>query len=420
MSIVRLAVLGVLLAAATARADQWVTPTPKTLTSPNQKLQAVITPAKDGSSGATAAIGDKGRPATTTFKLATAWMPVDCVLFDDGTLLAFDHWHKLGFGKVAILYERDGKIRWEKSLVDLVGQQFLEAADHSTSSIWWRKTPLEWKLSKDGKTGTITLFDEDHLQLTLADGGTLRVAVSNLPDDPRRMLNRARAMARRAGEEPAAIVLLERVFAKDPEMHEALTLYVDLLQRTKDHARAVATLERVAARWKTKDGTNVANVYVIWATSLTALGRKSDAERVLRLAVTAAPAYSNPTIALAKLLVDHNKPKDADIVLDDFAARLLKGSYLDSYALADIAGFYRTRKELPKALALYLKGYKKDQVANQHLYESLAQLYEEMGNRAEAIRINEQLLAYFTKQGSAYDYYAKRVRGELARLKTVP
>ena len=69
------------------------------------------------------------------------------------------------------------------------------------------------------------------------------------------------------------------------------------------------------------------------------------------------------------------------------------------------------------ALALYLKGYKKDQVTNQFLNTSLAQLHEEMGNVAEAIRIHEQLLAHFQKLGSAFDTYAQSTRDELARLR---
>lgn len=70
-----------------------------------------------------------------------------------------------------------------------------------------------------------------------------------------------------------------------------------------------------------------------------------------------------------------------------------------------------------KALAIYLKGDKKDEVTNQFLYASLAQLYEEMGNEAEAIRVNEQLLAYFQKMGSAFDMYAQRTRDDLTRLR---
>lgn len=128
--------------ATTVQADQWVTPTARTLASPNHKLQAVITPASDGKSGATVAIGPTQGTAKT-FKLADDWMPVDAVLFNDGSLLTLDHWHQLGFGNVATLYTRDGKVRWTKMLADLIGKRLAEKAPHSVSSIWWRKMPLE-------------------------------------------------------------------------------------------------------------------------------------------------------------------------------------------------------------------------------------------------------------------------------------
>jgi hypothetical protein len=412
----RLAVLGLTLLVSSARADQWVTPTARTVTSPNQKLTAVITPAADGKSGATVTIGEKSRPGKP-FTLATRWMPVDAVLFDDGSLLALDHWHQLGYGKVAILYERGGAIRWSKTLVDLVGQVVADSADHSVSSIWWRKMPLEWSLAKDGKSGLITLFDENQLQLVLSDGSTKPVAVAAIPDDPARLLNRARALAHQPGQEAAAMAALDRALAKDPDLLEAVSLYVDTLQRTKDHARAVALLERLSPQWKTKDGYNLANVYVAWAASLTALSRKADAERVLRLAVTAAPGYTNPAVALATLLIDQGRRKDADKVLDDFVGRLLKASYLDLYSLAAAADFSKQRGDHKRALAHYLKGYKKDQVTNQFLYASLAALYEEMGNDGEAIRIHEQLLDYFATMGSAFDSYAQSTWTELTRIR---
>jgi tetratricopeptide (TPR) repeat protein len=414
----RLAVLGLTLLASTARADQWVTPTARTVTSPNQKLRAVITPAADGKSGASAKLGEQGQLAKT-FKLATRWMPVDVVLLDDGSLLALDHWHQLGYGKVATLYERDGAIRWSKTLVELVGQAVAASADRSVSSIWWRKTPLEWSLAKDGKSGLVTLFDENQLQLVLSDGSAkiVAVAAAAIPDDPARLLNRARALAEQPGQQAAAIATLDRALAKDPDHLEAVSLYVQILQRTNDHARAVALLDRLSPQWKTKDGYNVANVYVAWAASLTALSRKADAERVLGLAVAAAPEYTNPAVALATLLIDQGRRKDADKVLDDFVGRLLKASYLDSYSLAAVADFYKQRGDRAKALAHYLKGYKKDQVTNQHLYASLAALHEEMGDDAAAIRIHEQLLAYYVKQGPSFDEYARSTRAELARLR---
>src|SRR5688572_700682 len=303
------------LVASVAHADQWVSPTVQTVKSPNGKVTATITPSKDGKSAATAMIGK------TKITLNAPWMPVDTVVFDDGTLLTFDDWHSLGHGNVATFYERTGKVRWKKTLVQLLGKH-AEGAQQSVSSIWWRSTPIEWKLATDGKSGTVTLFDEHHVRIELKDGASTIVPVDNLPDVPQRLVNRARALANRDGQEAAAAALLERVIAKEPTNFEALGLYVDLLQRSNDHARVIATLERVSPKWATQDGHSVANVSIAWAKSLQALAKTSEAERVLRLAVTSAPTYPNPAIALATLLVDQKRPKEADRVLEDFVARL--------------------------------------------------------------------------------------------------
>ena len=107
--ILRLAVLGLFLLGATARADEWKTPTQVTLVSPDQHTRAVISPGVSGGDPPRADITAKKR---TSFTLATPWMPVDAVLFDDGTLLTLDSWHELGHGTVATVYERDGKVRW--------------------------------------------------------------------------------------------------------------------------------------------------------------------------------------------------------------------------------------------------------------------------------------------------------------------
>jgi tetratricopeptide (TPR) repeat protein len=341
-------------------------------------------------------------------------MPVDVVLFDDGSLLAFDHWHQLGYGKVATFYEADGKVRWTKTLAELLGQAFVDRAQHSVSSIWWRKVPLEWQADADGKGGTVTLADENHLHVVLRDGGAKLVAVENLPDDPPRLLNRARAL----GDTPAALALLERAIAKDPDQLQAIGLYVEILQRGGQHAKVVAALDRFSKQWKPATaGYDLANIDDAWAVSLEKLGRTADAERVLRQGIAAVPAYTNPRIALARLLADHKRKSEADAVLDDFVAELLEAASLDTYALADVAQFYTTRGETTKAIAHYLKAYKKDQVTNQFLYAALAQAYEQLGNDAEAIRIDEQLLAYFEKMGSAFAIYVTSTKSEIARLR---
>ena len=398
-----------------AHADEWITPTARTLTSPNGKLAATIAPAADENASATAAIAGK------TFALANHWMPVDTFLFDDGSLLALDNWHSLGYDKVATLYDRSGKQRWSKTLAELLGQAFVDRAPHSVSSIWWRKTPVEATVAKDGKSILVTLFDENQLQLTLADGTATLVQVANLPDDPQRLYNRARALVD-AGNDVAALPLLERAMTKDPDFLEPLLVFAEVQQRANDHQRVADVVDQAAARWTlpAKDPYGVANVCNAWATSLIALGRVGDAERALRLAIRATPSYPNPPIALATLLVQQHRAHDADVVLDDFIARLVKAPNLDTYAVAEVGKFYKNQGELAKALAHYLRAYKPDEVTNQFLYADLAALYEQMGNTASAIKVTEQLIAHFDKLGSAFDRDAAEARTELARLRAKP
>lgn len=407
--------IAALLLTSFAAADEWVTPTPRTLTSPDGKRSAVITPASK-KAGATVEML-AGKTKKRTFELKT--VPVDAVLFDDGSLLVLDHWHQLGFGNVATLYTADGKPRWTKTLEQLIGKSLVERAQHSVSSIWWRKVPLEWTLDADRKSGTITLFDENQVRLTLADGSASLVSVGNLPADAERLLNRARVLAREGGRRDEAIALLDRVIALDPARLEAVRIEAELFANANEHARVIALLDRVSPGWKTTDNSEVANLCIIWAKSLRTLDRHPEAEKKLRLGIAAAPAYPNPTIELATMLADQKRTKDADVVLDEFVARLFKAPYLDTYALTTVAEYYE-RVDPKKALAVYLKAYKKDEVTNQFLYAQLAALHEKLGNTAEAIRIHEQLLAYFQKMGSAFDSYTKSTRETLARLRAKP
>lgn len=402
--------------AGTTHADQWATPSKVTLTSPNHKWSAEITPSKNPKLGAQATLGPVGGPMKT-ITLQDTWMPVDSVLLDDGTLLTLDHWHQLGFGKVALLYERDGTVRWSKTLLELVGPQVVDLADHSVSSIWWRKTPLEWSLAKDGKSGFVTLFDENQLQLSFKDGSTSIVAVTQLPDDPLRQLNRARALAKQDGQASAALSLLDQMLAKHPENYEAAALYLDVAQRVNDHPLAIAMLDKISPNWKSSatSGYRFANVAVAWSVSLIAVARVADAERVLKQAALAAPTYTNPVLALGKLLYDTKRQADADRALDAFLAKALTASYVDTYAISTIGDFYKQRKNFKKALATYLAGYKPTEITNQFLYLNLAQTYEALGKVEDAIKIHEQLLAYF--RTNKLDSYLTQTEAELARLR---
>ena len=403
-------IAGLFLLATFAHADDWVSPTPRTLTSADGTRTAVITPSKGG-----ARVEIRGGEKPVAFDMK--FVPVDAVVFDDGRLLVLDQWHQLGMDKVATLLGSDGKAKWTKTLVQLIGKGTVERARHSVSSIWWRKVPLEWDLAQDGKTGTITLFDENKLRLTIANGSTELVAVPDLPADAERLLNRARFLSEEPARHTEAIALLDRVIAMNPEQLEAIGIQVDLFQAAGDHAKVIALLDRVSPKWKAKT-TDVANVCIQWAKSLTALGRLPEAEQKLRLGIDAAPTYSNPAVELSRLLLKNKRVKEADTVLDELVARLLAASYLDTFTLAQVAEYYeRERGESQKALAIYLKGYKKTEVTNQFLYAELAELHDKLGNTAQAIAVQEQLLAHFTKMGSAFDDYAKRTREALARLR---
>lgn len=405
-----------LLLVGTARADQWVSPTTKTLVSPNNKWSAVIVPSRDPKVGVQATMGPRGG-AQVTITLKDQWMPVDAILLDDGTLLTLDHWHKLGFGDVAILYERDGTVRWSKTLVQLIGQQLIDASDRSVSSIWWRKVPIEWALSKDGKSGRVTLFDENQLELSFKDGSTSIVMVSNLADDPLRQLNRARSLARQDGQQSAALTLLDKMLTKDPENYEAASLYLDVAHRVNDHPLAIAMLDRISPQWKRSIASSYsfANVAIAWSVSLIAVSRFADAERVLKQAALAAPSYANPVLSLAGLLYDKNRQPEADRALDGFLTKALGAAYVDTYAISTIGDFYKQRKNFKKALATYLKGYKKTEITNQFLYLNLAQTYEELGKIDDAIVIHEQLLAYFRQQKLAS--YIQQSEAELTHLR---
>jgi hypothetical protein len=116
------------------------------------------------------------------------------------------------------------------------------------------------------------------------------------------------------------------------------------------------------------------------------------------------------------MLFDQGRRKDADTVLDDFVGRLYAATYLDAHALAVVGELYKARREHPKVLPYYLKGYRKDRVTNELLYVNLALLHEELGNDAAAIRVHQQLLAHYVANGAGNDEPAMTARDELVRL----
>jgi tetratricopeptide (TPR) repeat protein len=399
-----------------ARGDQWVTPQPVTVKSPDGRWHAAVEPAKDGKSGARATVRPPRGPAAS-FTLRSPWMPVDVVLLDDGTLVTFDQWHSLGHGQVAISYTARGQVRWSRTLAELVGTERVATFTHSVSSIWWRGQPLAWSLDRGALL--VTMRDENQVRIRLADGQATIVAVAQLPDDPRRLANRAEALAN-ADRHAEAVPLLERAVALAPADLALQLRLVEALQRLGRHDQAIAAglaaLRRVGSRHP--QGTNLVNLHVAVARSQQELKRFEEAERRLRAATAAAPpGYEYPALQLAELLRARGRLAEVDRVFDYLVAQAGGPSAPNAdYLLLAVGDFYKRCGQAAKARAYYLKAFRTDRVTNQFLYQALAEVHESLGDVRAALDVHRRLVAHFTAMGPAFARDLARAREHVARL----
>lgn len=183
-----------LLLPVSGRADQWRSPIPIEVRSSNGLYSVRI---ELGSSlGDT--VGFKGSPKgdfakavvtgpggkTRTFSLLNPISPVDAVILEDGSLLAFDNWHNMGYGVVLVRYSAGGAVKWSHPLEELLPREVIEQVPTSVSSRWWRKNPLEWKVRK-GEAGVlmgfVTLWNGDELKIHLSTGKVEHVKANPSP-----------------------------------------------------------------------------------------------------------------------------------------------------------------------------------------------------------------------------------------------
>jgi tetratricopeptide (TPR) repeat protein len=343
-------------------------------------------------------------------------LPVDVVLLDDGTLVSFDQWHTLGYGQVAISYTAGGKVRWSRTLEELVGKERVATFSHSVSSIWWRATPLVSTLERGALL--VRMRDEHQLRIRLADGQATIVEVAQLPDDPARLGNRAAGLVN-AGKVAEAVVLLQRAVALKPDDLPLQLRLVEALQRLGQHEQAVAAGGAAAKRLGAAPGdrTNLANLLVLLARSQQELKRPADAERSLRAAVAAAPVYDYPALQLAELLRSRGRHAEVDAVFRDLVARATgPGATNADYLLLAVGDFYKRHGQPAKARAYYLKAVRPDRVTNQFLYQALAEVNEALGDARAALDVYRRLVAHFTAMGPAFRRDLERAQANVARL----
>ena len=425
-------ILYVLYSPWSAHADEWMTPTPTTITSPSGGFTATISPGEATAGGRPASLVITGPGGSSTLALSNEWMPVDAIVFDDGSVLTLDQWHSMGYGEVATLYEPDGQVRWRKNLEALIGKEAAAAAPHSTSSIWWRKTPLEWSLGPRAEHVLVTLHDEHKLQIRLLDAQTKRVEVTDLGDDPKRLQKRAESLL---GEQKyaEAAALFERAVTHAPDDLQLVTQLASALSkagRAKDAARFLedALKRPVAQNVSVDDGYVIINLRVELARAQQSLGDVAAAEKNLRTAtsIETSTPYFLPTQMLARMLCQGGKKSACFQVLSDHLDRYTTGARAQktdsrsiAYVANDVGGFFLGEGKTKEALDAYLRGYREDEVTGPFLYETLAELHEKLGDYPAAIKVHQQLLVYYRSiSPNAFADSVKRSTDALKRLQT--
>jgi hypothetical protein len=175
-----------LLVGGLAPADEWMSPQEVVLRSPNGGFEIRVIPGKSWGdlSGFTGApTGEyakamlKGLESQEerTYTLLNPVAPVEAILLDDGSLLTFDNWHNMGYGKVIVLYDRTGQVLWSHELEDLFPKDQLKQIPTSVSSRWWRKHPLEYQVERVS-TVRLVLWNGDRMAIHLSDGSVERGA----------------------------------------------------------------------------------------------------------------------------------------------------------------------------------------------------------------------------------------------------
>lgn len=64
--------------------------------------------------------------------------PVDVFLNNVGILVTLDNWHNVGYGKVIVIYDRDGRVINGYGLEGLLMATEIQQVLTSVSSRWWR------------------------------------------------------------------------------------------------------------------------------------------------------------------------------------------------------------------------------------------------------------------------------------------
>jgi tetratricopeptide (TPR) repeat protein len=420
-----------------AYADDWPGATEKIYNSLDGRWQITISPGNsagdlvgfEGSrKGEYAKALLKGPNGEKRFTLLNPIAPVIALVLDNGISVAFDNWHNMGYGKVVVAYSAKGEILWSKELEDLLDKTLVRDVPHTISSRWWRRSNEPLALNGDN-TIVITLWNENKLEIDVADGNTKYIIIQDLGDDPKRLLQRARFM----GSDPkGAIELLRKVIKLDPKNLPAWRLLGANLTQLKEHQAVVDTMKTAIDSIQPPDWQPLGHNDLEWTTYLYLFIIRSEAEKKLNDLAAAEvtlikcidldSSFEFSLSALGRLLYEQGRGNEADKFLPygyDALADRDRTKYFGFMVAKFLGDFYRRQGLHEKAKAYYLKGYSPDKMNNQYLYLYLAKSHEALGEYEDAIRVLKQILEWWQAQSnpSIWQRDIDRTKEDLTRLK---
>ncbi len=402
-----------------AVADSWSSPPVVSLTSTNGEWSAEVIPSKtyyNKKAEDFAKVVLKRDAYTKEYQLLNPWAPSRSFLLNDGRLFTLDNWGGLGGGdNVAALYDNSGKVLWKRSLEELVDIDNRIGAMWTTSSIWWKKRPLEWQLDEAEAVFTLTLHNENKLKITLADGSSRTVEVHDLNDAPQRLLDRGMADLR-SNKFETAEQHLKRAIELSPTLLEAYRGLARLYKQEARHSDAVAAFADIRETFKDySQRHNLANLYCDLGEAYHALEDFEAEEAILRDAIELDTEYSYPVLQLAENLEAQNQTDAIAPLFDEFFETHSGQKFSILWITKDIGDYYANKNQHEAAIHWYLKVANREGLNKTLLYLSLAKSYEALGQTEDAIATYQRLIADEKAAGKG-NYYIKQADKHIVRL----
>ncbi|MCZ6596795.1 MAG: tetratricopeptide repeat protein [Planctomycetota bacterium] len=414
-----LAAFGLFVVLPSAGADSWKAPTERMLRSPDGRLELVLTPGTCKERPRGFQVPHQGSHASARLKLAAGaevvyelghpTAPVQVVFLDSGDLIALDQWFTAGYGRVLERYDASGKLRWSKTLEELLGS-VVGRVPTSTSSRHWLKHPLT--LTSEGM-GTaeavlvIGLWNEDRLRVDFAGGAATYEEVEDHGDDAEAWMRKGQGLVRGMGfswteDVDEAIACFERAVEIDPHLVPAWKELGKARNARHDRDGAIAAFREGVARNPFDADEDLSSfgdhaqtdprmhLRLDLARALERAGRREEAVATLEACLEIDLAFWGATRYLAVLHHRAGRGAERDALLGsafDILARRGRGGVSDyrvSRAAYEVGGIYKELQLWEQAKQFYERGFRKSASYLEYLHRNYAKVLEELGEHATA------------------------------------